>query len=379
MRQSTTAIAPASGNVYYSGVYWNDYPDAVKEINRRSSDDPDTKWYEHFFQTHKGPYKKVLMLNCGNGWLERSLHKLGYIKELVGVDYVEDLLTEARQKAKKLPFRYYQMDVNTAKFPEADFDLVINHAAVHHIANLNKVFHKLLKVIKKDGVFLNYDYVGPHRNQYSITQWQSIFQVNQQLPSHCRQELDYPHLPTMLATDPSEAVHSELILPTMRHYFDITLFKPIGGALAYPLLTHNARLQKAPKRDVRRSVQTIMAADAEYHAAFPEHTMFAYWVARPNWPILNDQAKLQTLQKAEDKREQSAKKRQGHYYELDLIQQLYLEISELRIAKQHKQITIEELQKQNQELKERLDRILNSRSWKAANLASKVKNKLKPN
>jgi SAM-dependent methyltransferase len=358
MNEGMGVIAPGTGKVYYTGKYWNDFPAAVAEINRRATGDPKTVWYDHFFKNQGHKFNKVLMLNCGNGWVEREMHDKGYFGgEVVGVDFADDLLEEARQKASKLPFRYYKMDINTAKFPEGDFDLVINHAAGHHIAKVNKVFTELLRIMTGDGVFLNYDYVGPHRNQYPIDQWHAAHQLNQTLPNHVRQALSYPHLPTMLVTDPSEAIHAELILPVMRRYFDFDFFKPVGGALAYLLLTHNQAIQKASKPDVLKTVKAIMAADGTYHDQHPEHTMFAYWAGKPRKAELKNTEKLRDYQKEEDEREKRAAQQGGHYYDLNLIQQLYQELDDLRIAKQHKQSTIEELQKENDALRAEIQKL----------------------
>jgi SAM-dependent methyltransferase len=376
MSEGIGVIAPGTGKVYYTGKYWNDFPDAVAEINRRATGDPKIAWYDHFFQNQKRKFKKVLFINCGNGWVEREMREKGYLPgEVVGVDFADDLLEEAREKAGELPFRYYKMDINTAEFPEKDFDLVINHAAGHHIAKVNKVFAELLKIMTDDGVFLNYDYVGPHRNQYPIDQWHAAHKLNQTLPEQVRQVLSYPHLPTMLVTDPSEAVHAELILPVMRRYFDFDFFKPVGGALAYLLLTHNEAIQKAPKREVLKTVQTIMEADGAYHEQHPDHAMFAYWAGTPRKATLKDDKKLLEYQKEEDEREKLAGKRGGHYYDLNLIQQLYLELDELRITKQHKQSTIEELQKENTELRQQLES-RKSPAHKAVHLLRKAKHKL---
>jgi SAM-dependent methyltransferase len=376
MSEGIGVIAPSTGKVYYTGKYWNDFPDAVAEINRRATGDPKTVWYDHFFKNQKRQFKKVLFINCGNGWPEREMYEKGYLNgEVVGVDYADDLLEEAREKAGNLPFRYYKMDINTAKFPEEGFDLVINHAAGHHIANVNKVFAELMRIMTDDGVFLNYDYVGPHRNQYHIHQWHAAHELNQTLPEHVRQTMSYPHLPTMLVTDPSEAVHAELILPVMRRYFDFDFFKPVGGAVAYLLLTHNEAIQKAPKKDVTKTVKAIMQADDEYHETHPEHTMFAYWAGRPRKAELQNEKKLRDFQKEEDEREKLAKKRDGHYYDLNLIQQLYLELDELRITKQHKESTIRELQKENEELRKQLH-LRKSPTEKAAHLLRRAKRKL---
>jgi SAM-dependent methyltransferase len=350
MKNVPRVIAANDSSVYYTGNYWNDFPYVQKQINIRATGDPKTTWYEDFFKRYKKPFNKALILNCGNGWVERKLYESGYIKEVVGVDYSNKLLDEARKNSKGLPFRYYKMDINVANFTEKDFDLVINHAAVHHIARLDKVLRSILRTMTDNGVFVNYDYIGAHRNQYNLMDWEASYKLNQSLLPSCQQDMSYPHLPTMLATDPSEAVHAELILLTMKRYFKTLFYKPLGGALAYPILTHNKNIQKSSLADVKKTLGAIMEADSAYLTEHPSSSLFAYWAVSPKKSALQDKKLLAEYSKQEARREKYAVKNNGHYYQLTFIQQLYTELEELRIAKQHKQSYIEELQKKISEL-----------------------------
>ena len=85
---------------------------------------------------------------------------------------------------------------------------------------------------------------------------------NARLPPHVQQSLAYPHLPTMLVSNPSEAQHSELIMEAMRRYFFVDLFRPLGGPVAYPIL----RIRQAVLKDVRparkRPARCILANEA---------------------------------------------------------------------------------------------------------------------
>jgi SAM-dependent methyltransferase len=262
------------------------------------------------------------MLNCGNGWVERELINIGLIKEAVGIDYSENLITEARSNAAELPLRYYVVDTNTSVFPETGFDLVVNHAAAHHIAYINKVFLKISELLPKDGYFISMDYVGPHRNQYPREQWKAACELNRRLPKKLQQEMRYPHLPTMLATDPTEAIHSELIIDTMNRYFLIEHHHKIGGALAYLLLTFNDNFFKASEDDKEKWIQYILEEDSKYLLNNPKSSIFDFIVARPNKEILMDKKKIESFQEEENKREEYAMKRNGQYYKLVMIQSL---------------------------------------------------------
>lgn len=377
MQTSTNVIAPKSGAVYYAGQYWNDFPAVRKEINKRATGNTKTEWFDDFFNKYPGPYKRVLIINCGNGWLERLLYEKGYIQETVAVDYSTDLIKVAKQQSKKLPFRYYRMDINTAKFPESNFDLIINHAAAHHIANVNKVFCELLRISTKDAVFVNYDYVGPHRNQYDYLHWFESDKLNKTLHESTRQTMSYPHLPTMMVDDPSEAIHSELILPTMQRYFKPIFFRPIGGALAYPILTHNSAIQNADKKEVDTAVKIIMSADKKFLKKFPDSTYFAYWVSTPKKEILRQKKKLKEWQDEEDTRELAARKNEGQYYDLELVQKLYQDMDKYRIEALHKQDYIDQMHRQNDKRKYVKRTIMAARNNKVTRKLSRVRKRLR--
>lgn len=315
-------------SVYYHGIYWNSYDYVVREINRRISGDRDTPWTEHFRKTVGGRvFKKALILNCGNGWVERELLQRGLIAEAVGVDYAESLLEDARKAAGELPVRYYQLDTNTAAFPESGYDLVVNFAAAHHITYVDRVFRKLAELLPEDGCFVSYDYVGPHRNQYGAGQWLAALALNARLPSHIRQIMRYPHLLTMKLVDPSEAVHSELVVPVMRRYFHIDDHKRMGGALAYPVLTHNGRFYAAPLDEQTHWLKVVMDADADYLRRHPDSSLFDYVLARPDKHSLTETTQLAQWTHEETQREAAAERANGLYYRQTLYAVAYYKLA----------------------------------------------------
>ena len=126
----------------------------------------------------------------------------------------------------------------------------------------------------------------------------------------------YPHLPTMLVTDPTEAIHSELVIETMNRYFYIEHHSKIGGALAYLLLTFNDNFFKASESDREKWIYFILEEDSKYLLNHPLSSMFDFLIARPKKEILKDKKKLEAFQKAENEREEYAIKNNGQYYKL---------------------------------------------------------------
>ena len=306
-----------NSDIYYRGTYWNDFDVVIRRINERISGDPSRPWYEHFAKVSERTFERALILNCGNGWVERDLLSSGLILEAVGIDYSEDLLAQARVAAAEggLPLTYEKVNVNTAAFPEGAFDLVVNHAAAHHIAAIDRVFRELCRMLPDDGWFVSFDYVGPHRNQYTPEAWEELWAVNGQLPATLRQDLRYPQLPTMLATDPTEAIHSELILDTFHRYFTVGEFTPLGGAVAYPLMTHNTRLfEAADPAEQSAGLESILEADDRFLAGHPDSSLFAYFSGTPDKSVLTQADRLAEWEAEEDDRERRAAANGGEYY-----------------------------------------------------------------
>lgn len=306
-----------NSEVYYRGRYWNDYDIVVQTINERICGDPALMWYEHFAKESSRTFDCALILNCGNGWVERELLNSGLIRRAVGIDYAEDLLAEARDAAARenLPLTYERANVNTGRFPEQEFDLVVNHAAAHHIAAIDRVFRGVCRLLPEDGWFVSFDYIGPHRNQYRPAAWETAWQLNEKLPWALRQDLRYPHLPTMLADDPTEAIHSELIVETFHRYFTVGQFTPLGGAIAYPLLTHNSNMWEAQDHPARGQwLHRILEADEEFLKENPDSSLFAYFAGTPDKSVLRRQDLLLQWETTEAQREDRASRDGGEYY-----------------------------------------------------------------
>ncbi|MFN2522431.1 MAG: class I SAM-dependent methyltransferase [Mycobacteriales bacterium] len=334
--QQSFTIAEDS-SVYYGGGYWNDLPQVRDYIESRSTGKPATRWFQHLKQVHGDkPFRKALFLNCGNGWVERDLLREGVCLEAVGTDISVELLEQARKEAAEhgLNARYYGGDINTAELPEGDYDLVVNFAAAHHIAHLDKVLRKVAEVLPEDGVFVSVDYVGPHRNQYGYEHWEAASALNASLPEQYRSSFSYPHLPTMLAGDPTEAIHSELILETVDRYFRLEELNPVGGGLAYLVLSHNAGLHADPEgAEQDRIIRDVLDADAAWTK--DHDPLFVFFWGHPNKDVLTDQGRLDAWSREEEERERRAAANGGEYYPLSLLQQLTQEVETLKLHTSH--------------------------------------------
>ena len=103
--------------------------------------------------------------------VERELYDEGIIRKATCVEYNIDLVNECNKMKEMRDITYVQQDINTVEFDQNTFDLVINFAACQHIRYIEKVCINITNWLKKDGYFLNNDYIGPQRNQYTKRQW----------------------------------------------------------------------------------------------------------------------------------------------------------------------------------------------------------------
>ena len=118
-----------SGNenapVYYTGKYWNDLVQVRSHLNQLATGNPRSDWVTKVLELHEPG--RALILNCGNGWVERDLFDRGLILSAIAVDISESLLSEAETRKGDRAIEYVQADINSFEFPKEEFDFVIEN------------------------------------------------------------------------------------------------------------------------------------------------------------------------------------------------------------------------------------------------------------
>jgi len=306
-------------DVYYQGIYWNDYPEVRAYMCKNFTGDANKWWVEDFKERYaKKPFNHALFLNCGDGRWERDFIDKGIVKKVTAFDISPDLIAIAKKNRGRRKIKYLIADANKINFPKNQFDLVVNYAALHHTQYINRICKILADSIKSNGYLVNFEYIGPHRNQYPILQWLLAKYVNAQLPEFCQQDMKYPHLPTMLVSDPTEAIHSELIMKCVRRYFTVVEKRDTGGGIAYLLLTHNQKMKNTSKSIQRKYINKILEYDHKltYHKLVPN--LFSYFILKPK-KIALDKKTIRKFKKEEFLRESLSAKRRGVYSFFDYL------------------------------------------------------------
>jgi SAM-dependent methyltransferase len=324
-------IRPTEGHDYYSADYllWNAF-DAVMEQEARSiSGRPDVGWIGHVLGSY-GRQERALFVSCGNGWVERSCYEHGLISEAYGFDIMPDHIAAAEEGAVQIgmPAHYRLADGNNLDLPWTGFDMIVNNGSIHHIAHIDQLMRKLRTALKPDGIYVIMDYTGSHRNQYPVNAWLRAIDVNATLPARFQKRLRYPHMPTILALDPTEAIQAELQMSVTRRYFDIKQEVRFGGGVAYEILNFNHALHaEQHTREGQDAIAAILAADAELLKEAPETNLFTFAVCCPK-PILPGQSVLDLWSAEESDREAAALRNDARYYPATPLELIYNELAD---------------------------------------------------
>lgn len=97
--------------------------------------------------------KNVLDLGCGYGWHCIYAKEQG-AENVIGVDLSKKMIDKAKENSKHLLIEYNQMSIEDIEFEEEQFDIVFSSLTFHYIEDLNVVFSKINRFLKKGGNFV---------------------------------------------------------------------------------------------------------------------------------------------------------------------------------------------------------------------------------
>lgn len=309
------SVINLNSDIYYKGKYWNDIPMVLRYMCKNFTGNEKKWWVDDFKDRYaRKPFKHALFLNCGDGRHEIEFYDKGIASEITAFDISPELVKIAKRNKGRRKINFFVDDANKIKLKSNQFDLVVNVAALHHVQYVNRLCREIAKSLKPNGFIVNFDYVGSHRNQYPIFSWIIVRAINKLLPANVKKSpIGYPHIPTMLATDPTEAIHAELVETMLGRYFNIIENHKTGGGIAYDLLTHNENLNRLNKKVLNKYVAKILVLDRMLVKLGIAPNLFSYIVAKPNKKILKSIAQIKNWDKEENTREEIAANCRGVY------------------------------------------------------------------
>ena len=149
--------------------------DEILDVNRRYHDvaalDYDSKWGVDFGEVGRaqvlgkvekllgrrpGPFARSLEIGCGTGYFTLNLMQEGVIESGVCTDVSPGMLDALRANAERLGLEVETVACDAAALPfeDAGFDLVLGHAVLHHLPELERAFAEFVRVLRPGGVLL---------------------------------------------------------------------------------------------------------------------------------------------------------------------------------------------------------------------------------
>jgi SAM-dependent methyltransferase len=249
-------------------------------------------WYG-FIGRHCGPQPlgMGLSLCCGEGAVERNLVRYGICRACEGMDISPQALAYSREAARKAGFStvtYRVAGVEKVKLEPERYDLAVGWMGLHHLTKLGRVFAQVSRGLRRDGIFVVNEYVGPARFQMPALQVELINKWLRKLPEELRrtpsgQIRDVfipPTVAEVIARDRSEAVSSDRILPELQRHFVIAERVDYGGVLLHWVLADLTQNFDPGNAEHRAWLQRLYEAEREVLRSGTLRSDFTFIIAR---------------------------------------------------------------------------------------------------
>ncbi len=102
------------------------------------------------------PYPKVLEVGCGTGFFLLNLKQAGVVDQGWVTDISSGMVEVAKRNARALGFQVEGRvaDAERLPFTDGEFDLVVGHAVLHHIPDVELALRETLRVVRPGGRFV---------------------------------------------------------------------------------------------------------------------------------------------------------------------------------------------------------------------------------
>ncbi|MEI6594959.1 MAG: class I SAM-dependent methyltransferase [Bacteroidota bacterium] len=232
-----------------SSNYWI-IPEIKEHWNKIISGNPNQEYADYIVKKYyeNKTNLKMLSLGCGAGSHEIKFAKHSNFSEITGIDLAPKLIEEANKNAKQnhlSNLHYTVADIDNSHFEDNNFDVILFHSSLHHFKNLDTLLGKTIKkCLKKDGLLIIHEYVGPNRIQWTNEQLNEVNKILTTIPLIYKERYKLNAVKSkayrsgklrMIISDPSEAVESSEIIPTIHKYYSTEEEKSLGGNLLMPL------------------------------------------------------------------------------------------------------------------------------------------------
>jgi SAM-dependent methyltransferase len=199
------------------------YPSIAAYRNETITGSSEKTWMDLLKECYGG-FEKALSLGVGSGWIEETLIERELVSSLelsdlssTAVQYVSDRLKKLDKKVK------VQVQVQDANFvwlePEC-YDLIICHSILHHIINLEHLLGQINGALKKTGVLVVDEFIGPSRFQWPKTVRNVVNRTVRSLSGGSGfRPMTSPERAVMAMTSPFESIRSSELASLLESQF----------------------------------------------------------------------------------------------------------------------------------------------------------------
>jgi SAM-dependent methyltransferase len=101
-----------------------------------------------------GHYERSLEIGAGTGYFSLNLAQAGVVGEPTCTDISPGMVTTLERNAQRLGVDVTARvaDAEALPFPDASFDLVLGHAVLHHLPDLDQAWREFRRVLRPGGV-----------------------------------------------------------------------------------------------------------------------------------------------------------------------------------------------------------------------------------
>jgi ubiquinone/menaquinone biosynthesis C-methylase UbiE len=245
--QSNRVESKWTAGQFKDAVHWGGIPYIQKRMNFHISGDENKSFGDHIVDSYlanKPPGTIGLTLGCGTGYREIQLAESTFLSRIDAYDISESALAEGRRTAREKNLHsvinFERKDLSRLDFPENYYDLILVEQSLHHFVSLDRLMREINKSLKRDGVFIINEFVGPDKFQWTDRQLELANSLLSLMPDKykikhydkkVRRKIYRPGLLRMRIYDPSEAIESSRIVPLARQIFDVIEDRNYGGTI----------------------------------------------------------------------------------------------------------------------------------------------------
>lgn len=251
----------------HSSDFWI-IPEIRSRWNEKCTGDKKLEYEDYFvdkYLTNKSGLR-MLSIGCGTGARERKYAKYPNFSLIEGIDLADKQIDEAKRTANELNLnniKYYSADFVNHDFEKAAYDVILFNSSLHHFDNIDRLLEfKVKPLLKNEGYLVIFEFVGPTRLQWTNEQLDFSNMLLAEMPpkykkrfnsTRLKKKVYRPGLWRMLAVDPSEAIDSDKIVPSLHKHFKIIEEKQVGWNILHILLkdiAHNFLIKDEETQDL---------------------------------------------------------------------------------------------------------------------------------